>query len=67
MSSTHPLDTRRQPKPVFVTLESDDPIDAVTWLRDFVSFASRKGDSVEQITGKGNVLSFRIFPRAVND
>ena len=61
------LDTLRQPKPTLVTIESADLIDAVIWLRELVSFCGRKGDSVEQIQGKDSVLSFRIFPRAVND
>lgn len=53
----------RQPKPVTVTLEGDDPRDVAYWTDILARRAEFKDDQVQKIHQNG----FIIYPRAVND
>lgn len=53
----------RQPKPVTVTIEGDDPRDVAFWSDVFFRRAEYKGDMAQRL----HPSSFIIHPRAVND
>jgi hypothetical protein len=56
----------RQPKPVTVTVAGEHP-DTTYWANILKARAEFKGDDTNWITSSGDSLSFRIYPRAVND
>lgn len=59
------MDFGRQPKPVTVILDGEQP-DVDYWLRELMRRAEFKGDVAQkQPTNVG--AAFRIYPRAVND
>lgn len=53
----------RQPKPVTVTIEGDDPRDVAFWSDVFFRRAEYKGDMAQRL----HPSAFIIYPRAVND
>lgn len=57
----------RQPKPVTVTIQAEDPIDVVSWLRILTRAAEYKGDSTQIVGQDKGAMDFKIYPRAVND
>jgi hypothetical protein len=53
----------RQPKPVTVTIEGDDPRDVAYWVETLARHAEFKDDQTQRIHSS----AFIIYPRAVND
>ncbi len=57
----------RQPQPVIVTLQGERP-DTTYWGNILKSRCGFKGDATEWISSNADgSLSFKIYPRAVND
>lgn len=56
----------RQPLPVIVTVEGDKR-DATFWANLLKARAEYKGDLVDWWAATEGSMSFKIYPRAVND